>query len=77
MLLTSQLSRSVVQRLWDQYKSEILCHVQVDHEKLCRSSLQTKASGRRISAKHLYARKPVVCVPLNGRKTQWTSVLFN
>ncbi|GFX09908.1 transposable element Tcb2 transposase [Trichonephila clavipes] len=69
---------------------------------LCRSSLQTTfTSGRRISAttvrNHLhnaglYARRPVVCVPLNGRQRRnrlcwarehvswtqqrWVSVLF-
>ncbi|GFV61022.1 transposable element Tcb2 transposase [Trichonephila clavipes] len=89
------VSRSVVQRLWDQYQSE---------DSVSRRSLVAdhfQASGRRISATTvrnrlhnagLYARRPVVCVPLNGRQRrnrlcwarehvswtqqQWASVLF-
>ncbi|GFW20024.1 HTH_Tnp_Tc3_2 domain-containing protein [Trichonephila clavipes] len=64
------VSRSVVQRLWDQYQSED----SVSRRPLVADHFQ--ASGRRISATTvrnrlhnagLYAR-PVVCVPLNGRQ---------
>ncbi|GFV47299.1 transposable element Tcb2 transposase [Trichonephila clavipes] len=89
------VSRSVVQRLWDQYQSED----SVSRRPLVADHFQ--ASGRRISATTvrnrlhnagLYARRPVVCVPLNGRQRrnrlcwarehvswtqqQWASVLF-
>ncbi|GFY14223.1 transposable element Tcb2 transposase [Trichonephila clavipes] len=89
------VSRSVVQRLWDQYQSED----SVSRRPLVADPFQ--ASGRRISATTvrnrlhnagLYARRPVVCVPLNGRQRrnrlcwarehvswtqqQWASVLF-
>ncbi|GFV89282.1 transposable element Tcb2 transposase [Trichonephila clavipes] len=89
------VSRSVVQRLWDQYQSED----SVSRRPLVADHFQ--ASGRRISASTvrnrlhnagLYARRPVVCVPLNGRQRrsrlcwarehvswtqqQWASVLF-
>ncbi|GFT78497.1 transposable element Tcb2 transposase [Trichonephila clavipes] len=119
------VSRSVVQRLWDQYQSEDsvsrrpvpgrprattpaedrfqLFRHEGEEPLLCRSSLQTtfKHQKRRISATTvrnrlhnagLYARRPVVCVPLNGRQRrnrlcwarehvswtqqQWASVLF-
>ncbi|GFU99428.1 HTH_Tnp_Tc3_2 domain-containing protein [Trichonephila clavipes] len=65
------VSRSVVQRLWDQYQSED----SVSEDLSLRDHFQ--ASGRRISATTvrnrlhnagLYARRPVVCVPLNGRQ---------
>ncbi|GFT89221.1 HTH_Tnp_Tc3_2 domain-containing protein [Trichonephila clavipes] len=65
------VSRSVVQRLWDQYQSED----SVSRRLLVADHFQ--ASGRRISATTvrnrlhnagLYARRPVVCVPLNGRQ---------
>ncbi|GFV70733.1 transposable element Tcb2 transposase [Trichonephila clavipes] len=89
------VSRSVVQRLWDQYQSED----SVSRRPLVADHFQ--ASGRRISTTTvrnrlhnagLYARRPVVCVPLNGRQRrnrlcwarehvswtqqQWASVLF-
>ncbi|GFS78715.1 transposable element Tcb2 transposase [Trichonephila clavipes] len=89
------VSRSVVQRLWDQYKSEILCPEDL--------SLQTTFKHQEEESPLLRCeivftmqvcmqRKPVVCVPLNGRQRrnrlcwarehvswtqqQWTSVLF-
>ncbi|GFV31523.1 HTH_Tnp_Tc3_2 domain-containing protein [Trichonephila clavipes] len=120
------VSRSVVQRLWDQYQSEDSVSrrpvpgrprattpaedrfsssfgTKGEEPLLCRSSFADhfQASGRRISATTvrnrlhnagLYARRPVVCVPLNGRQRrnrlcwarehvswtqqQWASVLF-
>ncbi|GFW73846.1 transposable element Tcb2 transposase [Trichonephila clavipes] len=95
------VSRSVVQRVWDQYQSEDSVSedlFQADHELqhlqktvfLALSARRRRtttvpqlvadhfqASGRRISATTvrnrlhnagLYARRPVVCVPLNGRQ---------
>ncbi|GFT26245.1 transposable element Tcb2 transposase [Trichonephila clavipes] len=92
------VSRSVVQRLWDQYQSEDsvsedlfqadhkLQHLRPFFSSLRRRRTTTvpqlvadhfQASGRRISATTvrnrlhnagLYARRPVVCVPLNGRQ---------
>ncbi|GFV47599.1 transposable element Tcb2 transposase [Trichonephila clavipes] len=65
------VSRSVVQRLWDQYQSED----SVSRRPLVADHFQ--ASGRRISATTvrnrlhkagLYARRPVVCVLLNERQ---------
>ncbi|GFS67111.1 transposable element Tcb2 transposase [Trichonephila clavipes] len=119
------VSRSVVQRLWDQYQSEdsvsrrpVPGRPQVttpaEDRFLALSAWRRRtttvpqliadhfqASGRRISATTvrnslhnvgLYARRPVVCVPLNGRQRrnrlcwarehvywtqqQWASVLF-
>ncbi|GFU19582.1 transposable element Tcb2 transposase [Trichonephila clavipes] len=119
------VSRSVVQRLWDQYQSEDSVsrrHVPgrppattpAEDRFLALSARRRRtttvpqlvadhfqASGRRISATTvrnrlhnagLYARRPVVCVPLNGRQRrnrlcwarehvswtqqQWASVLF-
>ncbi|GFU02209.1 transposable element Tcb2 transposase [Trichonephila clavipes] len=89
------VSRRVIQRLWDQYQSED----SVSRRPLVADHFQ--ASGRRISATTvrnrlhnagLYARRPVVCVPLNRRQRknrlcwarehvswtqqQWASVLF-
>ncbi|GFX11598.1 transposable element Tcb2 transposase [Trichonephila clavipes] len=95
------VSRSVVQRLWDQYQSE-------DSESRRpvpgRPRATTPAEDRFLAlsarreknhycaAARLYARRPVVCVPLNGRQRrnrlcwarehvswtqqQWASVLF-
>ncbi|GFX81692.1 HTH_Tnp_Tc3_2 domain-containing protein [Trichonephila clavipes] len=96
------VSRSVVQRLWDQYQSEDSVIVRpvpgrprasTPAEDRFSSSFFTKeknhycaaarcrplfqASGRRISATTvrnrlhnagLYARRPVMCVPFNGRQ---------
>ncbi|GFT62655.1 transposable element Tcb2 transposase [Trichonephila clavipes] len=119
------VSRSVVQRLWDQYQSEDSVSrrpvpgrpratTPAEDRFLALSARRRRtttvpqlvadhvqASGRRISATTvrnrlhnagLYARKPVVCVPLNGRQRrnrlcwarehvswtqqQWASVLF-
>ncbi|GFV06843.1 transposable element Tcb2 transposase [Trichonephila clavipes] len=121
------VSRSVVQRLWDQYQSEDSVSrrpipgrpraTTPAERRPFSSSFGTKgrrtttvpqlvadhfqASGKRISATTvrnrlhnagLYARRPVVCVPLNGRQRrnrlcwasehvswtqqQWASVLF-
>ncbi|GFW45610.1 transposable element Tcb2 transposase [Trichonephila clavipes] len=119
------VSRSVVQRLWDQYQSEDSVSrrpvpgrpratTPAEDRFLALSARRRRtttlpqlvadhfqASGRRISATTvrnrlhnagLYARRPVVCVPLNGRKRrnrlcwarehvswtqqQWASVLF-
>ncbi|GFW89722.1 HTH_Tnp_Tc3_2 domain-containing protein [Trichonephila clavipes] len=95
------VSRSVVQRLWDQYQSEDFVSrrpvpgrpratTPAEDRFLALSAQRRRtttvpqlvadhfqASGRRISAttvrNHLhnaglYARRPVVCVPLNGRQ---------
>ncbi|GFV43554.1 transposable element Tcb2 transposase [Trichonephila clavipes] len=95
------VSRSVVQRLWDQYKSEDSVSrrpvpgrpratTPAEDRFLALSARRRRtttvqqlvadhfqASGRRISATTvrnrlhnagLYARRPVVCVPLNGRQ---------
>ncbi|GFU92936.1 HTH_Tnp_Tc3_2 domain-containing protein [Trichonephila clavipes] len=119
------VSRSVVQRLWDQYQSEDSVSrrpvpgrpratTPAEDRFLAISTRRRRtttvpqlvadhfqASGRRISATAvrnrlhnagLYARRPVVCVPLNGRQRknrlcwarehvswtqqQWASVLF-
>ncbi|GFX71342.1 transposable element Tcb2 transposase [Trichonephila clavipes] len=119
------VSRSVVQRLWDQYQSEDSVSrrpvpgrpratTPAEDRFLALSARRRKtttvpqlvsdhfqASGRRIFATTvrnrlynagLYARRPVVCVPLNGRQRrnrlcwarehvsstqqQWASVLF-
>ncbi|GFV86439.1 transposable element Tcb2 transposase [Trichonephila clavipes] len=118
------VSRSVVQRLWDQYQSEDSVSrrpvpgrpratTPAEDRFLALSARRRtttvpqlvadhfQASGRRISATTvrnrlhnagLYARRPVVCVPLNGRQRrnrlcwarehvswtqqQWASVLF-
>ncbi|GFW77560.1 HTH_Tnp_Tc3_2 domain-containing protein [Trichonephila clavipes] len=119
------VSRSVVQRLWDQYQSEESVSrrpvpgrpratTPAEDRFLALSARRRRtttvpqlvadhfqASGRRISATTvrnrlhnagLYARRPVVCVPLNGRQRrnrlcwarehvswtqqQWASVLF-
>ncbi|GFU94612.1 transposable element Tcb2 transposase [Trichonephila clavipes] len=118
------VSRSVVQRLWDQYQSEDSvsrrsvpgrprattpaedCFLALSARRRTTTVPQLvadhfQASGRRISATTvrnrlhnagLYARRPVVCVPLNGRQRrnrlcwarehvswtqqQWASVLF-
>ncbi|GFS83291.1 HTH_Tnp_Tc3_2 domain-containing protein [Trichonephila clavipes] len=119
------VSRSVVQRLWDQYQSEDSVSrrpvsgrpratTPAEDRFLALSAQRRRtttvpqlvadhfqASGRRISATTvrnrlhnagLYARRPVVCVPLNGRQRrnrlcwarehvswtqqQWASVLF-
>ncbi|GFT66425.1 HTH_Tnp_Tc3_2 domain-containing protein [Trichonephila clavipes] len=119
------VSRSVVQRLWDQYQSEdSVCRRPVPGRPRATTPAEDRflalsarrrrtttvpqlvadhfqASGRRISATTvrnrlhnagLYARRPVVCVPLNGRQRrnrlcwarehvswtqqQWASVLF-
>ncbi|GFV46254.1 transposable element Tcb2 transposase [Trichonephila clavipes] len=119
------VSRSVVQRLWDQYQSEDSVSrrpvpgrpratTPAEDRFLALSARRRRtttvpqlvadhfqASGRRISASTvrnrlhnagLYARRPVVCVPLNGRQRrnrlcwarehvswtqqQWASVLF-
>ncbi|GFV25943.1 transposable element Tcb2 transposase [Trichonephila clavipes] len=125
LLDVSMMSRSVVQRLWDQYQSEDSVSrrpvpgrpratTPAEDRFLALSARRRRtttvpqlvadhfqASGRRISATTvrnrlhnagLYARRPVVCVPLNGRQRrnrlcwarehvswtqqQWTSVLF-
>ncbi|GFX99934.1 transposable element Tcb2 transposase [Trichonephila clavipes] len=119
------VSRSVVQRLWDQYQSEdsvsrrpvpgrLRATTPAEDRFLALSARRRRtttvpqlvadhfqASGRRISATTvrnrlhnagLYARRPVACVPLNGRQRrnrlcwarehvfwtqqQWASVLF-
>ncbi|GFX59142.1 HTH_Tnp_Tc3_2 domain-containing protein [Trichonephila clavipes] len=119
------VSRSVVQRLWDQYQSEDSVSrrpvpgrqratTPAEDRFLALSARRRRtttvpqlvadhfqASGRRISATTvrnrlhnagLYAKRPVVCVPLNGRQRrnrlcwarehvswtqqQWASVLF-
>ncbi|GFX15270.1 transposable element Tcb2 transposase [Trichonephila clavipes] len=119
------VSRSVVQRLWDQYQSEDSVSrrpvpgrpraTTLSEDRFLALSARRRrtttvpqlvadhfqASGRRISATtvrnrlhnaDLYARRPVVCVPLNGRQRrnrlcwarehvswtqqQWASVLF-
>ncbi|GFV23643.1 HTH_Tnp_Tc3_2 domain-containing protein [Trichonephila clavipes] len=94
------VSRSVVQRLWDQYQSEdsvsrrpvpgrLRATTHAEDRFLALSARRRtttvpqlvadhfQASGRRISATTvrnrlhnagLYARRPVVCVPLNGRQ---------
>ncbi|GFW71038.1 transposable element Tcb2 transposase [Trichonephila clavipes] len=95
------VSRSVVQRLWDQYQSED----SVSRRPVpCRPRATTSEEDRFLAlsarreknhycaAARLYARRPVVCVPLNGRQRrsrlcwarehvswtqqQWASVLF-
>ncbi|GFT64514.1 HTH_Tnp_Tc3_2 domain-containing protein [Trichonephila clavipes] len=98
------VSRSVVQRLWNQYQSEDsvsrrpvlgrpheLQHLQKKTTLPQLVADHFQASGRRISATTvrnrlhnagLYARRPVVCVPLNknrlcwAREHVWASVLF-
>ncbi|GFU35153.1 HTH_Tnp_Tc3_2 domain-containing protein [Trichonephila clavipes] len=119
------VSRSVVQRLWDQYQSEDFVSrrpvpgrpratTPAEDRFLALSARRRRtttvpqliadhfqASGRRISATTvrnrlhnagLYAKRPVVCVPLNGRQRrnrlcwarehvswtqqQWASVVF-
>ncbi|GBL94925.1 Transposable element Tcb2 transposase [Araneus ventricosus] len=119
------VSRSVVQRLWDQYQSEdsvsrrhVLGRPRVttpaegrflplsarrrrsttvpqlvaDHFVASERRISATTVRRRLHNAGLYARRPVVCVPLNGRqrrvrlcwarehvswtRQQWTSVLF-
>ncbi|GFU96912.1 transposable element Tcb2 transposase [Trichonephila clavipes] len=126
LLRRLNVSRSVVQRLWDQYQSEDSVSrrpvpgrpratTPAEDRFLALSARRRRtttvpqlvadhfqASGRRISATTvrnrlhnagLYARRPVVCVPLNGRQRrnrlcwarehvswtqqQWASVLYH
>ncbi|GFU24348.1 transposable element Tcb2 transposase [Trichonephila clavipes] len=96
------VSRSVVQRLWDQYQSKDSVsrrpfrgrpRATTPAEDRFLSSFGTKEKNHYCAAARLYARRPVVCVPLNGRQRrnrlcwarehvswtqqQWASVLFS
>ncbi|GFT58313.1 transposable element Tcb2 transposase [Trichonephila clavipes] len=119
------VSRSVVQRLWDQYQSEdsvsrrpvpgrprattpaedrflalsarrrrttTVPQLVADHFQASRRRISATTVRNRLHNAGLYARRPVVCVPLNGRQRrnrlcwvrehvswtqqQWASVLF-
>ncbi|GFX39204.1 transposable element Tcb2 transposase [Trichonephila clavipes] len=119
------VSRSVVQRLWDQYQSEdsvsrrpvpgqprattnaedrflalsarrrrttTVPQLVADHFQASRRRISATTVQNRLHNAGLYARRPVVCVPLNGRQRrnrlcwarehvswtqqQWASVLF-
>ncbi|GFV95935.1 HTH_Tnp_Tc3_2 domain-containing protein [Trichonephila clavipes] len=119
------VSRSVVQRLWDQYQSEdsvsrrpvpgrprdttpaedrflalsaqrrrttTVPQLVADHFQASGRRISTTTVRNRLHNAGLYARRPVVCVPLNGRQRrnrlcwarehvswtqqQWASVLF-
>ncbi|GFY08870.1 transposable element Tcb2 transposase [Trichonephila clavipes] len=77
------VSRSAVQRLWDRYQSE---------DSVSRRPVPGQLRATTPAEDRLYARRPVVCVPLNGRQRrnhlcwarehvswtqqQWASVLF-
>ncbi|GFW99065.1 transposable element Tcb2 transposase [Trichonephila clavipes] len=94
------VSRSVVQRLWDQYQSEdSVSRRPVPGRPRATTptedrflALSARRKNHYCAAARLYARRPVVCVPLNGRQRrnrlcwarehvswtqqQWASVLF-
>ncbi|GFT46648.1 transposable element Tcb2 transposase [Trichonephila clavipes] len=93
------VSRSVVQRLWDQYQSEdsvsrrpVPGRPRATTPAEDRRRISAATVRNRLHNAGLYARRPVVCVPLNGRQRrnrlcwarehvswtqqQWASVLF-
>ncbi|GFX72285.1 transposable element Tcb2 transposase [Trichonephila clavipes] len=93
------VSRSVVQRLWNQYQSEdsvsrrpVPGRPQATTPAEDRRRISATTVRNRLRNAGLYARRPVVCVPLNGRQRrnrlcwarehvswtqqQWASVLF-
>ncbi|GFU85363.1 transposable element Tcb2 transposase [Trichonephila clavipes] len=93
------VSRSVVQRLWDQYQSEdsvsrrpVPGRPRATTPAEDRRRISATTVRNRLHNAGLYARRPVVCVPLNGRQRrnrlcwarehvswtqqQWASVLF-
>ncbi|GFV28397.1 hypothetical protein TNCV_4715621 [Trichonephila clavipes] len=87
------IAHSVVSRLWKSFKTTGMCSRQHWGGRVRRKQISRKTVARRLRGGGLYARRPVVCVPLtrqhrtarlqwcrerhNWTKQDWACVLFS
>ncbi|GFU38379.1 transposable element Tcb2 transposase [Trichonephila clavipes] len=87
------IAHSVVSRLWKSFKTTGMCSRQHEGGRVRRKQISRKTVARRLWGGGLYARRPVVCVPLtrqhrtarlqwcrehhNWTKQDWACVLFS
>ncbi|GFW79178.1 transposable element Tcb2 transposase [Trichonephila clavipes] len=86
------IAHSVVSRLWKSFKTTGMCSRRHGGGRVRRKQISRKSVARRLRGGGLYARRPVVCVPLtrqprtarlqwcrehhNWTEQDWTCVLF-
>ncbi|GFU50333.1 transcription factor Sox-6 [Trichonephila clavipes] len=87
------IAHSVVSRLWKSFKTTGMCSRRHGGGRVSRKQISRKTVARRLSGGGLYARRPVVCVPLtrqhrtsrlqwcrehhNWTERDWACVLFS
>ncbi|GFY06730.1 transposable element Tcb2 transposase [Trichonephila clavipes] len=87
------IAQSVVSRLWKSFKTTGMCSRRHGGGRVRRKQISRKTVARRLGRGGLYARRPVVCVPLtrqhrtvrlqwcrehhNGTGQDWACVLFS
>ncbi|GFW53444.1 transposable element Tcb1 transposase [Trichonephila clavipes] len=86
-------AHSVVSRLWNSFKTTEMCSRRHGGGRVRRKQISRKTVARRLRGEGLYARRPVVCVPLtrqhrtarlqwcrehhNWTEQDWACVLFS
>ncbi|GFU66040.1 transposable element Tcb1 transposase [Trichonephila clavipes] len=81
------IAHSVVSRLWKSFKTTGMCSRRHGGGRARRKQISRKTVARRLRGGELYARRPVVCVPLTRqhrtarlqwcREQDWACVLFS
>ncbi|GFX56278.1 transposable element Tcb2 transposase [Trichonephila clavipes] len=87
------IAHSVVSRLWKSFKTNGMCSRRHEEGRVRRKQISRKTIARRLRGGGLYARRPVVCVPLtrqhrtarlqwcrehhNWTEQDWACVLFS
>ncbi|GFX23415.1 transposable element Tcb2 transposase [Trichonephila clavipes] len=87
------IAHSVVSRLWKSFKNTVMCSRRHGGGRVRRKQISRKTVTRRLRGGGLYARRPVVCVPLtrqhrtarlqwcrehhNWTEQDWACVLFS
>ncbi|GFV46498.1 hypothetical protein TNCV_3233851 [Trichonephila clavipes] len=87
------IAHSVVSRLWKSFKTSGMCSRRHGAGRVRRKQISRKTVARRLRGGGLYARRPVVCVPLtrqhrtarlqwcrehhNWTEQDWACVLFS
>ncbi|GFW48088.1 transposable element Tcb1 transposase [Trichonephila clavipes] len=87
------IAHSVVSRLWESFKTTGMCSRRNGRGRVRRKQISRKTVARRLKGGGLYARTPVVCVPLtrqhrtarlqwcrehhNWTEQDWACVLFS
>ncbi|GFY17295.1 transposable element Tcb1 transposase [Trichonephila clavipes] len=75
------IAHSVVSRLWKSFKTTGMCSRRHGGGRVRRKQISRKTVARRLRGGGLYARRPVVCVPLTRQhrtaRLQWCRELHN